>query len=211
MLRKYATQRLHLWLCGLILPAVIVPALAEHSPSIPASNVLAIAILPQGPYAPEAVRAMANEVSQIMKRSGLKLEWHMDSMGRTFDEPLAVVKLLGTCGMDRRAAAGKPGPLGWTDVADGAMLPFSELACDRIRSSIASVLHIDDPVRGNQLLGRAMGRVLAHELFHIVAATQQHTGSGVSQAGLSPKDLIADRLELDPEAVELLQEHLHLH
>jgi hypothetical protein len=206
MLRKYATKRLSLCALSSIL---VLPLLGEHVPSIPSSNVLSIAIIPDGQFAPTAVREMTHEVARIMKRSGLKLEWHIDSAERVFNEPLAVVKLLGTCGMEGRGAAGKPGPLGWTDAVDGTLLPFSELACDRIRSAVESVMHLDDRIRANELLGRAMGRVLAHELFHIVAGTRQHTESGVSQAALSPADLISDRLELDAEGAELLQEHLH--
>jgi hypothetical protein len=138
------------------------------------------------------------------------LEWHLDTAEQVFMEPLAVVRLLGTCGMDMRpGAAGKPGPLGWTDAADGTLLPFSELACDRIRSAVESVMRLDDRVRGNELLGRAMGRVLAHELFHIVAATRQHTESGISRPALTPEELIAERLEFDAEGSELLQERLH--
>jgi hypothetical protein len=206
MLRNYATKRLSLCVLGSIL---VLPLFGEHAPSIPSSNVLSIAVIPDGQFAPAAVREMTREVARIMKRSGLKLEWHLDSVEKVFNEPLAVVKLLGTCGMDVRGAAAKPGPLGWTDVVDGSLLPFSELACDRIRGAVESVMHLDDRIRANELLGRAMGRVLAHELFHIVAGTRQHTESGVSQAALSPADLIADRLELDAEGAELLQERLH--
>jgi hypothetical protein len=205
MSRKYAKQRLTLWVCGSLL---VLPIFGEHIPAIPGANILMIAVIPQGQIAPAAVREMTSEAGRIMKRSGLKLEWHVDSAEQVFNAPLAVVKLIGTCDMDARGADSKPGPLGWTDAVDGALLPFSELACDRIRSAVDSVMYLDDRIRGNELLGRAMGRVLAHELFHIVAATRHHTESGVSQAAFTPADLISDRLELDTEGVELLQERL---
>lgn len=207
MLRKYATQRLTLYLYSCIL---VLPALGEHTPSVPVSNVLTVAVIPEGSYAPAVVREMAHEVVRIMKRSGLNLEWHIGTVAeQVFTEPRVVVKLLGTCGMETHSAVGKLGPLGWTEVSDGALLPASELACDRIRSSVESVMHHDDQVRGNELLGRAMGRVLAHELFHFVDSTRQHTESGVSQASLTAEELVSDRLEFDAVSSELLQEGLH--
>jgi hypothetical protein len=195
------------WLCSVVL---VYPALAEHglTPVIP--KTLSVAVLPQEQYSPVVIQEMTREVSSIMKRSGLKIDWHLGGGQEVFDEPLAVVKLTGTCDMDIAAhSSGKAGPLGWTHSADGNMLPFSELACDNIRRAVNSEMHAEDRARGNVLLGRAMGRVLAHELFHIVASTKEHTGAGVSKSALSPAELLSDRLDLDAAGVELIQDRLH--
>jgi hypothetical protein len=60
-------------------------------------------------------------------------------------------------------------------------------------------------IRGNVLLGRAMGRVLAHELYHIVADTSDHGREGVTQASLTPRELTAGQLELRPSELAAMQ------
>jgi hypothetical protein len=169
-----------------------------------------VAVLPQGVYAPVVIQEMKREVESIMKHSGLTIGWHMGEGHDVYHEPLAVVKLTGTCRMDsREGSPGNAGPLGWTHSANGILLPFSELACDNIRRAITSEMHAEVWPRGNALLGRAMGRVLAHELFHIVASTKDHTGSGISKSAFTPSELLSGRLELDPASLEMIQEGFH--
>jgi len=198
-------KRLALCSCGVL---VLYPAFGGRVLTSPMPYTLAVAVLPQGEYAPVVIKEMVREAASILKHSGLKIEWRLGAGNQVFEEPLAVVKLLGTCNMDLPGSPGKLGPLGWTHTADGDILPFSELACDNIRNAIQSELRAADRF-SNALLGRAMGRVLAHELFHIVAATKEHTTAGVSQAGLSAAELLSNRLELDSAGVELIQDRLH--
>ena len=53
-----------------------------------------------------------------------------------------------------------------------------------------------------------MGRVLAHELYHIVADTSEHGRDGVAQAALSPRQLTSGLLELEPPEVAAVQKGL---
>jgi hypothetical protein len=118
------------------------------------------------------------------------------------------VKLVGHCDMDGPPAYLEPGPLGWAHEVDGAMLPFSDLACDNLRGAVQSAIVDGNPFRGNVLLGRAMGRVLAHELYHIVADTSEHGREGVAQAALSPRELTSGPLELRHSEMSLVQSGL---
>jgi len=58
------------------------------------------------------------------------------------------------------------------------------------------------------MLGRAMGRVLAHELYHIVADTAGHGENGVAQPALSARELTSGQLELRASDVEAIQSGL---
>jgi len=49
----------------------------------------------------------------------------------------------------------------------------------------------------NTALGRALGRVMAHELYHIVGETTAHQIRGVAKASLSVQDLIGASLDFD--------------
>ena len=58
-------------------------------------------------------------------------------------------------------------------------------------------MHGGDYAVGDKLMGRAVGRVLAHELVHILSNSKQHGKEGVAKTALSPTNLIAESLKLD--------------
>jgi len=77
------------------------------------------------------------------------------------------------------------------------VLPFSELECDRIRNSIAPLTIGYARDERESLLGRSLGRVLAHELFHIFADTDKHGHDGIAKTTYSRKDLVAEGFEFN--------------
>ena len=46
-------------------------------------------------------------------------------------------------------------------------------------------------------LGRALARVIAHEIYHIVGETTDHQYSGVAKASFSVRDLLTARFDFD--------------
>jgi|SRR5208337_4728642 len=181
-----------------------VPVLAIEPLTQPSTQVTAV-VMPDGRYSRVAIREMGREAAHILKKSGVSFEWRLGEAAQSIDGLLVVVKLVGRCDMDGPAAILIAGPLGWSHEANGVVLPFSDLACDNIRGAVQSASISGNPLRGNFLLGRAMGRVLAHELYHIVADTTEHADDGVAQAALSARELTSGRLELQPSDVEAMQ------
>jgi len=57
------------------------------------------------------------------------------------------------------------------------------------------------------LLGRALGRVLAHEVVHILSKSGAHGRVGVAKTALSGSQLIAPELRLG--AADLERIHVH--
>ncbi len=55
------------------------------------------------------------------------------------------------------------------------------------------------------MFGRAIARVLAHELYHVLAGTVSHSRQGVAQRALSGSQLVSDQLELNPEELDLMR------
>jgi hypothetical protein len=66
-----------------------------------------------------------------------------------------------------------------------------------------------DYAQGDELLGRALGRVVAHELVHILTGSHDHGREGVAQAALSGAQLITPRLSLSPSDLERLRAEQH--
>ncbi len=194
---------LHHVSCALSLIVCAVPAFAGPPPT-PVTAVL----MPDGRYSRMAITEMGREAARILKHSGVALRWRLGPTAQVADGLLVVVQLRGRCDMDSPSAVPKPGALGWSHEVNGTVLPFSELACDSIRGAIQSAWLPHNYVQANMSLGRAMGRVLAHELYHIVADTGEHGQDGVAQPALSARDLTLGLLELQPAAVAAIQSGL---
>jgi hypothetical protein len=90
-----------------------------------------------------------------------------------------------------------PGALGWTHVTDGAILPFAEIDCDRIHSFINRELLFLKPEEREPGFGRAVARVVAHELYHIFANTQHHGSDGVGKSAYSVQELLSDGFQFE--------------
>ena len=181
---------------------------AEGAPESPSP--IAIYISFDGAHSAQAVEAMKSEVASLTKRSPLNLRWIPLESPRSDESfsDLMVVKFHGNCNMEgiqflfnELGLEGDGGALGSTWKTDNQVLPFSELQCDRIRRSIAPLAISNAPNEREALLGRAMGRVLAHELFHVFANTDQHGREGVAKTNYTRKDLVADRFEFDAKDV----------
>jgi hypothetical protein len=54
-----------------------------------------------------------------------------------------------------------------------------------------------NPTNLDALYGRALARVLAHELFHVLAQTPHHAESGVAQSAVTGRSLLGFRFEFD--------------
>ena len=130
-----------------------------------------------------------------MHPMGLQFAWRdlRSSTGTEVSVELVVVSFKGTCQMtDSFAPGGENGALGWTHMSDGTVLPFSDVDCDKIRRFIASQVLSFDPQQREIVYGRAMGRVLAHELYHVFSNTTRHAAWGVAKAFYTAHDLVSD-------------------
>ena len=184
------------------------PTLAAGQSSIELATQVTAVVLPDGRYSRLALHEMGLEAAHILKTSGISLQWQVGVPAHAVNGRLVVVKLLGRCDMDGARALQLSGPLGWSHEANGVILPFSDLACDNIRGAVYGAVIAGNQYRGNVLLGRAMGRVLAHELYHIIANTTEHGRQGVAQATLSARELTSGQLELRPSDVATIQNYL---
>ncbi|MGP8246701.1 MAG: hypothetical protein ACLQVN_19545 [Bryobacteraceae bacterium] len=174
---------------------------------------ISVAVYTQFSEQPPAavVDAMQRELLTIMQPAGLRFDWRSTAEAEHAPPAaeIAVVTFLGRCDAgDLPPDPADPGPLGWTHVSDGAILHFSDVDCARLRDFLEfGLLHILTPER-DALFGRAMGRVLAHEMYHIFANTQRH-GTGVSKATYSVDDLLYGVLRLDKLDIERMSSGLH--
>ena len=175
---------------GLVL--AVLPALGQ--PGAPIAPIALYISFPQQQPPPAVLQALQDEVESIMAPSGLRFEWR-SLAGNRGDEiavELAVVTFRGRCDSEGLLShSTHAGALGWTHVSDGIILPFSEVDCDGLRRFASSGLLALKPSERAVAYGRAVGRVLAHELYHIFADTKHHGSCGVAKEAYSVQDLLS--------------------
>ena len=156
------------------------------------------------------------QLEAIMKQAGFRVEWLTQRSGRreSPDAPfLAVVEFEGICapaeaGSDSGAVQGLS--LANTAMSDGHVLPFSTVSCAALNHTLSSALAKYPPAVRDFLFGRAMARVLAHELYHVLAGTTEHAGSGMARPAYSSSDLLSETFHFESSILALLrsrQEH----
>jgi len=160
---------------------------------------------------PDAVlEAIQEELQNVMMPAGIDFEWRSlaNSMGNEVSVELAVIHFKGTCALtDLAPTEIYPGPLGWTHMSDGEILPFSDINCDGIRGFIQrGLLQLPEAVR-ETAYGRAIARVLAHELYHILAKTTKHAAWGIGKPAYTVQELLSTRFEFEKKQCDTLKAH----
>ena len=167
-------------------------------------QIAAIAVYTQFQHPPSTIveTALKQETESILEQVGLELEWRSLAgiHGNEVSEQLAVVTFKGFC--ESRGLPPAPfrsGGLGWTHITDGEILPFMDVDCDHIRGFIRAPLSQLGPVERDKALGRAVGRVMAHELVHILGRKSHHGSRAVDRPSYTVQELMTDHLTDGPE------------
>lgn len=170
--------------------------------SIHASDVTVVLQF-DGERSEKTVGAMQNEIRNIFRQTGVRFEFRSrDNAGDSAPE-LVVLRFKGECRMNLFPAFfDERGPFAETYVADGTVLPFGQVNCDRVRQSIRPAMQDEELAQGEAVYGRALGRVVAHEIYHMLAKTRGHATTGVNQTSLSGAQLISKRLDLTTTDLE---------
>jgi hypothetical protein len=146
----------------------------------------------QNPPAP-MVQPLQNELAAIMAPTGLLFSWlPLSQSGSRVSPQLAIIHFKGECDtQELRQESGFPGPLGWTHISDGEILPFIDVNCDGLRIFVQRELSGVDVAQRETVFGRAAARILAHELYHLLGNTRSHTSGGIGKAAYSVQELLA--------------------
>jgi hypothetical protein len=164
----------------------------------------------QGPRSEQSITEMKHEFEGIMKDSPLRFDFQSRSQAEqsVSNDQLVVVRFKGKCVFEPVPyLIDERGPMAFTYSTDGAIQPFSEVACDRVTQAMRSAMSGGDFAKGDILLGRALGRVLAHEVVHILTKSGHHGTTGIAKTALSGSQLIAPELPLDADDLHRISDH----
>jgi len=156
--------------CAMLAAALVAATLAH------AQVPLSIDVPAGAPLSSDAIRALCDEAGDIWRAAGVAIVWRAAGTGDiqvVFDEAAPVLR-------DRRSMA-----LGWLVFDADVPMPTIHLSYTNTRQllqeSFAIVGSLDamKPWQHDTLVGRALGRALAHELGHYLLRSKAHTTAGL--------------------------------
>jgi len=162
------------------------------------------------PYSDASFDALRHELQTLFAPAGLKIDLRLKNQllpGAEFNQ-LVVFKMKGACSMVAMpigALSDERGPLAMTHSSDGELLHFGEVECDRVRQSLQRVLGKGYPERRQTALGMALGVVMAHEMYHMMANAKGHTADGLTKHSLSAEEMLAGHLSIPDVARRAVQ------
>jgi hypothetical protein len=190
---------------ALLLVSLCGTAVAQAPAPIPNPSVpLTVVLRGDLPIPARVLDAMEREVESLLALSHIQMSWTWSADPPRVFEQLAVVTLRGACRPNAaipasvQFATGDPEALGKTQMVDGKVLPFADVRCDPVRKLIYRELYAKPSKQREVLLGRALGRVMAHELFHIILRSTDHGSNGLARPAQSSADLTGERDNFAP-------------
>jgi hypothetical protein len=174
----------------------------------PSPFVLTVILDFKGPHSRTSIVEMERESTLILKSSGVQLDWHVlgDDPYASYPD-LVVMTFKGACQYEPTPPRyDELGPLAITHSSDGQIQPFGEVDCERVVNSARGAMSGKDYPTADLLIGRALGRVVAHELVHMLTKSGQHGTEGVEKPALSGKQLISASLKLSAFDIDRLRQ-----
>jgi len=182
--------------------STVAGTIADADPGRPGRVELKAVGIDLASLAPLTLSAMRRELDVVLGPAGLTLAWRSSRPeGESSADELRVVFLRSTgLGADRganalgRTALDIPAPSTWVYVPNVAIaLGFEP---DEVQGSFEA----------QRLVGIALGRVVAHEVVHVLAPGREHASAGVMRARLSASHLAGGEPALEEDCAEALAE-----
>ncbi len=160
----------------------------------------------RGAHSDSSILEMERESGSILKTTGLILDWRMrdEAPGSAYPN-LVVMTFNGACKFDPTPQAyDEWGPLANTKTTNHIIQSFGQVDCDHVVGTARSAMFGADYAHADMLVGRALGRVVVHEIVHMLTNSAEHGREGVFRESLSGKQLIAPSLPLSAMDVDRL-------
>jgi hypothetical protein len=163
-----------------------------------------------------AAHEVRQEIQRLLTPAGIEVGWQdaQRSNSTVVFHKLAIASFDGECAVNELPSTGSISPqknkLADTVLGkEGRVRPFFDVDCNRLILALRPLLdRVNVPMR-NIILGRAIARVMAHEVYHIVAQTTDHAEVGVAKESLSREDLIAEHFDFSQPSLDRMRREVN--
>lgn len=173
---------------------------------------LVIFLTSDSPIAPAASSEMKRELSHLLRSAAIHVEWQDPAVDRRAAENdySALVRLRGSCRPAEPStrfehAVSGPFTLASTAVSDGVVLPFGDIDCAALNSFLGPSLWGQPAVTQEFMYARAIARLMAHELYHVIGQNRGHARGGVAEPSFTVAELLSDHFEFSESTLGELQ------
>jgi hypothetical protein len=186
-------------------------SLARAESALPAGTALEVYLKGEDASTPDVLTAMDRELGTVMQSAGFHVTRRSLSNPPSTSgaENLVIVELRGVCMPQFAATAVVPlsstARLASSSMVDGKILPFSWIDCVALNRFLAPAGSSQSKAEQDNLFGRSMARLLAHEFYHVLAQADDHALSGIAKARFNIGDLLTDHLDFETVALERLR------
>jgi hypothetical protein len=154
--------------------------------------------------------SLIQELQRVLAPAGLDVSMRLKTQ-RSDDEVhlLVVASFDGNCSVEKlpffHAITLRTPPLADTSISGIHVLPYFRVDCNRIIEILSPALQSLGLTARHAMLGRALARVMAHEIYHIVGQTTDHQESGIAKAALSVSDMTTPQFNLSLASLRRMQ------
>jgi hypothetical protein len=178
---------------ALLLAVVALAPTVSSGTSVEAAGIhasIALDLRPSRAVTPGAILAARREATALWRPAGVQV-------GPPALAGAVAVRVVFVGSL--RSVPGDEGlPLGRLEFADDRPVPRIDVYGDAVRWTALRAARPALPGPGwtstesDRLIGRVLGRVIAHELGHYLLGSAEHTASGLMKAGHSPSEFAAE-------------------
>jgi len=187
------------WQAAIAVTAVLAATPSHLAAQQPPLSFTIRLVLPDADLTPGQAAALKSEVATIWSPLGLQIVWQRGRRVRATAD--------WTVGIDLRdrvplAAQSAPQPLGAVAVIDGRMRRTIYVSCGKVRQFVdAAGIRAFDGFH-DRVYGRFLGRIVAHELGHLLLDSVDHRDRGLMRPRFDVRDVRSDaraRYEFDAD------------
>ncbi len=195
----------------ILVPALVVAAFLAFagsgqatppSPELSVAVRIHVAVVPPVPGSRRQLRAMMQEAEAVWRPYDVQLVWLSPERSGSTPRPDALLLVKFVCpapSMQPTRTSGRPS-LGTIQFFDGDIPDDTIcLLADEIAARVVSANVYGPQAVVDEVIGRATGRVLAHELGHYLLASRAHTRNGLMRRSFGSQEMA----DLDRKAFRL--------
>lgn len=171
------------------------------------SRTLVIFLTSDASITPAISTEIKQEVGHLMQTAAIDVDWRDPAVDRggVENDYSAVVKLRGSCRPPEPSirfehAVSGPFPLASSAVADGVILPFGDIDCAALNAFLGPSLWKESARAREFVYARAVARLMAHELYHVIEQTGVHGHTGITKPAFTVAELLGDHFEFTESA-----------
>ena len=153
------------------------------------------------------VEWMEQEAAEIFADADMAFLWQLGPRdGIDIIGPLVSVQFHGKCVLQPSGVAlPQRGPMAWVQPQDGEIRSFIDVDCDRTAAMIWQNRGTLPLPLVTRTFGRALARVVAHELYHYLTQSAAHTASELFRPEMTSMDLTMPQIRFESGEIEAIR------